>query len=57
MRQDVAADFRRFFESSDAGGMFQMRAAFPVTGGAEVAGVEIELVNPSGGSKIQVDVK
>jgi Abnormal spindle-like microcephaly-assoc'd, ASPM-SPD-2-Hydin len=57
IRQDVTADFRRFFESSDAGGMFQMRAAFPVTGGAEVAGVEIELVNPSGGSKIQVDVK
>lgn len=43
---DLAAEFRRYFESSALGGMFALRAVFPVTGDAgAVAGVEVEMTN------------
>ena len=43
---DLAAEFRRYFESSALGGMFALRAVFPVMGDAgAVAGVEVELAN------------
>lgn len=46
---DVGEAFRRYFEGSPAGGTFLLRAAFPVTGGAErIEAVEAELLNPAG---------
>jgi hypothetical protein len=46
---EVAPEFRRFFESSTAGGVFGLRAVFPVAGDASlVAGVEVELTNGAG---------
>jgi hypothetical protein len=49
IRLDAAADFKRFFDSSTLGGMFSLRAVFPVSGdGARIAGVEIEFQNTSG---------
>jgi len=43
---DLASEFRRYFESSALGGMFALRAVFPVTGDAgAAAGVEVELTN------------
>lgn len=49
IRADVAADFRRYFETSGLGGLFALKAAFPVTGDpAQIESVEIELNSPAG---------
>ena len=46
---DSAADFTRFFQGSDAGGNFQLRAVFPVTGDAsKVVAFEAAVVNSAG---------
>jgi hypothetical protein len=46
---DGAADFARFFQSSDAGGNFQLRAIFPVTGDtARIAAFEAQILNSTG---------
>ncbi len=46
---DAAAEFRRYFESATLGGLFALRAAFPVTGDvAQVRAVEIEIRNSVG---------
>jgi len=46
---EVGPEFRRFFESSVAGGLFALRAVFPVAGSAaEVTGVEVEIVSGAG---------
>ena len=49
IRADAAAAFQRYFQSSEVGGIFSLRALFPVTGDASgVGGVEVEIVNSSG---------
>jgi hypothetical protein len=46
---DSTSDFTRFFQSSDAGGNFQLRAEFPVTGDpARIASFEITFTSPAG---------
>jgi hypothetical protein len=52
IRVDGSADFGRLFQTSDAGGLFQMKAAFPVTGDASgIDAVEVELANSTGTGK------
>ncbi len=46
---DASREFQRYFENSGAGGMFALRAVFPVSGEASaVTGVEVELRNAVG---------
>ncbi|MBM3745163.1 MAG: choice-of-anchor D domain-containing protein [Acidobacteria bacterium] len=46
---DAAGEFRRYFESSSLGGVFALRAGFPVTGEVSaVAAVEVEITNSAG---------
>ncbi len=46
---EAGPEFRRFFESSTAGGVFGVRAVFPVAGDAGlIAGVEVELTSGAG---------
>jgi hypothetical protein len=46
---DAGAIFRRYFESSQAGGAFAMRATFPVTGDAtRIGGVDVKVTNSAG---------
>ena len=46
---DVAAGFRQYFDISEVGGMFLLRAVFPVTGNAlKVVAVETEFTNAHG---------
>ena len=52
IRTDPAAAFRRYFESSVTGGAFLLHAVFPVNGStAEIAAVEVEMVNSTGMSR------
>jgi hypothetical protein len=54
MRIDVAADFARYFAGSGLGGVFLLRAIFPVTGDAAlVASCEATLTNSAGSVKTQ----
>jgi len=49
---DSAADFARFFQSSNAGGNFQLVATFPVTGDAtKVAAFQAQIVNSAGSTQ------
>jgi hypothetical protein len=49
VRADNTADFARFFASSDLGGVFQLRAVFPVSGDASgVAACDVALTNSAG---------
>jgi hypothetical protein len=49
IRADAAADFSRYFAGSDLGGVFLLRAVFPVTGDAGgVASCEATLANSAG---------
>ena len=51
---DAAADFAKYFAGSDLGGVFLLRAVFPVTGDvALVAYGEATLANSAGSSKTQ----
>jgi hypothetical protein len=46
---DSAADFARFFQGSDAGGNFQLRAIFPVTGDpSKIVAFEAEIASSAG---------
>jgi hypothetical protein len=46
---DAASEFRRYFETSSVGGLFELRAAFPVTGdAASIAELEVEITNALG---------
>lgn len=46
---DAAAEFRRYFDGAPLGGLFALRAAFPVTGEvSHVHAVEIEIRNSAG---------
>jgi len=52
IRTDDSADFARFFAGSDLGGVFLLRAVFPVTGNAGViAACEATLSNSAGSAK------
>jgi hypothetical protein len=54
IRTDAAADFAKYFAASDLGGVFLLRAVFPVTGDAAlVASCEATLANSAGSSKTQ----
>ena len=48
------ADFARYFAASDLGGVFLLRAVFPVTGDATlVASCDATLANSAGSAKTQ----
>jgi len=52
IRTDATADFARYFAGSDLGGVFSLRAQFPVTGDAsKVAWCEVGLGNSAGSTK------
>ena len=54
IRTDAAADFTRYFAASDLGGVFLLRAVFPVTGDATlVASCDATLANSAGSAKTQ----
>lgn len=54
IRVDQSEDFRKFFEASDLGGLFALRAVFPVSGPSEqIDAVEIELANSAGSTKTE----
>ena len=56
IRTDIRREFEQFFTGSTAtGGVFTMRASFPVSGGSavQVASVEVEIVNSAGGTRTQ----
>jgi len=54
IRVDVAADFAKYFSGSDLGGVFLLRAVFPVNGdAAQVASCEATLANSAGSAKTQ----
>ena len=49
---DATAAFQSYFQSSDVGGMFSLKAAFPVTGDAtQIAAAELEITNSAGSAK------
>ncbi len=51
IRADVSADFRNWFAQSTLGGMFALKATFPVTGDpAQVSAVKVEWQNAAGSS-------
>jgi hypothetical protein len=42
-------EFKQYFAANQAGGMFTMRASFPVTGdAAQIAGVDVQVTNSAG---------
>jgi hypothetical protein len=52
MSVDARVPFRRYFDSTPAGGLFSMKAVFPVTGSVTgIAGVEVEMENAVGVAK------
>ena len=52
VRADAGADFQRYFQSSEVGGMFSLKAVFPVTGDAtKIASAEVEMTNSAGTTK------
>ncbi|BDC49445.1 hypothetical protein F183_A17610 [Bryobacterales bacterium F-183] len=55
IRVDVRQEFSRFFSTSSTGGVFTLRASFPVSGGAasQIGSVDVELVNSAGTSRTQ----
>jgi hypothetical protein len=54
IRTDAASDFARYFAGSDLGGVFAIRAVFPVTGDAHaIVSCETTLTNSSGSSSTQ----
>lgn len=54
IRTDASADFARYFAASDLGGVFLLRAVFPVTGDAGlIASCDVTLGNSAGSAKTQ----
>lgn len=52
IRADATADFARYFQTSDLGGVFLLRALFPVTGDASgINAFEVQLTNSAGTAK------
>jgi DNA-binding NarL/FixJ family response regulator len=55
VRVDAAQDFRRYFEAATLGGVFSLRAVFPVRGNvSEIGSVEVEVVNSQGTARRSV---
>ncbi len=49
IKADAVSDFRKYFEGSKLGGLFALKASFPVTGNiGDIAGVEVQMQNSSG---------
>ena len=49
IRVNGGADFRRHFDVSTTGGVFTLKAVFPVSGAiAEIATTEVQLTNSAG---------
>jgi P pilus assembly chaperone PapD len=54
IRVDGTNDFRQFFAGSNLGGVFSLKASFPVTGDSSMIGsAEVELTNSTGVGKSQ----
>jgi len=54
IRADIRREFDQFFTTSDTGGVFTMRATFPVQGpAAQINAVEVELQNGAGSTRTQ----
>jgi len=52
IRTDSSKDFAAFFQTSDAGGVFLLRAVFPVTGNVSaISSFDVSLTNSAGTSK------
>jgi hypothetical protein len=52
IRMDAGTDFTRYFSTTDLGGVFQLRAVFPVTGDtSRIASCDVTLTNAAGNSK------
>jgi hypothetical protein len=52
VQADASADFRSYFERSEVGGVFSLRAVFPVTGSPEqIDGFEVEMLNAVGATR------
>lgn len=52
LRADPRAAFEEYFKSSEVGGMFSLRAVFPVTGDTSgIGGFEVEITNSAGTAK------
>ena len=49
IRANASADFTRHFETANAGGLFALRAVFPVSGAvSQIDSVDVELANSAG---------
>jgi hypothetical protein len=54
IRVDASVDFARYFTASDLGGLFTVKADFPVTGDASrITGVEVQISNGVGSTRSQ----
>jgi hypothetical protein len=52
VRVNSAAEFRNHFAGSTAGGVFTLKAAFPVAGAiTDIASAEVQLTNASGATQ------
>jgi len=52
IRTDAGKDFTAFFQASDAGGVFLLRAVFPVTGNVSgISSFDVAMTNSAGTSK------
>ncbi|HWR52301.1 MAG TPA: choice-of-anchor D domain-containing protein [Bryobacteraceae bacterium] len=55
VKVDAAQDFRRYFDAATLGGIFSLRAVFPVRGNvAEIGSVDVEVVNSQGAARRSV---
>lgn len=55
LRVDAAQDFRRYFDAATLGGVFSLRAVFPVRGNvSDIGSVEVEVVNSQGTARRSV---
>jgi hypothetical protein len=57
VRADAAAAFKNHFETANAGGLFFLRAAFPVVGAiAQIDSVDVEMPNSAGAATKSVKI-
>jgi hypothetical protein len=57
IRADAAAAFQRHFETANAGGLFLLRAVFPVAGAiAQIDAVDVEIQNSAGTASKSVKI-
>jgi hypothetical protein len=54
IKADMTQSFKSYFDGSQSGGAFALRATFPVTGDAtQVAGVDVQMTNAAGVAQTQ----